>query len=170
MGLFAQRGMNWLVAGALCAAPLSSLPSPRDYYQGVSPDERKQIRFIVDTLANSNLASICFHQNDLNAAGDRIGNMHPFRFLEVLLADPHVRKGVLKIRQRSLIWPKFYEGIRGSLSAEAHRHNLRTDHIEAFALSIHQDPHWMTPLISHQQWEHLVEGLLERSQLGINVR
>ncbi len=142
-------------------------PTHRDYERGISADERKQIRFIVDTLANNNLASIWFAQDDLNAAGDRISHMHPFRFLECLFADPQVRKGVLKIRQRRLVWSNFYEGIRGSLSAEAHRHNLQAEHIAAFAHSIHQDPHWMTSLIAHHQWEQFVEELFERSSHSI---
>lgn len=131
----------------------------RDYFRGITSEERQHIHYIVETLAHHNLANIWLHQNDLTTAGDHLASMHPFRFLEVLLADHHVRAGVLKIKDRSLVWPNFYEGIRGSLQIEFQRHNLTAEQVHDFSHRIHQDPTWVMSMISQQRWDQLVEGL-----------
>jgi hypothetical protein len=149
-----------VAAGSLCG-PLQGaghIPA-RDYFRGVHPDERHHIQFIVEILAHKNLASIWMHQSDLNAAGDRLAAMHPFRFLEVLLADPHVCAGVLKIRDRGMVWPSFYDGIRGSLQLEAGRHNLTTEQIHDFAHRVHTDADWVSQMVHRRSWEQLVDGL-----------
>ena len=160
------RQTGW-VMGLILAMTLASTAEassmkhpPRDYFRGVAEAERHHIQYIVDILANKNLASIWMHQKDLNAAGDHLASMHPFRFLEVLLGDPKIRAGVVKIRERSMVWPNFFEGIRGSLQHESARHNLTEEQIRDFARTVHSDSAWVHQMIVHHRWKELVEGLL----------
>jgi hypothetical protein len=160
-----KRKMGWrwglilaLVWGCVANATGVKHP-PRDYFRGVAETERRNIHYIVDVLAHKNLASIWMHQNDLNAAGDQLASMHPFRFLEVLLVDPKVKSGVVKIRDRSMVWPNFYEGIRGSLQHESARHNLTEEQVQDFARTVHADVGWVHQMILHHRWKDLVEGL-----------
>lgn len=146
---------TWACVGEAAAAK----HPPRDYFRGVAELERQHIHYIVEILAHKNLASIWMHQKDLNAAGDQLASMHPFRFLEVLLVDPKIKSGVVKIRDRSMVWPNFFEGIRGSLQHESVRHNLTDEQIHDFARTIHTDAGWVHQMVVSHRWKDLVEGL-----------
>jgi hypothetical protein len=133
---------------------------PRAYYKDITSEEKNDIRFIVNSLANKSLISLAVYKSDLEAAGDRIDHIHPLRFLMTIFSDEELKVGVRNIRGRGWIWNHFISGLKESLSTETNIDNMKTDFIEHFSQTLKINSSTLVPLIWRQDWDHFIDTLI----------
>ncbi|WP_068470982.1 hypothetical protein [Candidatus Protochlamydia phocaeensis] len=134
----------------------------RNYSQPVSKQEKKDIAYIVNTLAKESLISIANAKSSLKKAGERIDHVHPLRFLMTIFTDEELKAGVHAIRGRtSWIADEFFSGIVGSLSEEASKQNLKPEFIQDFAGQVNISTALILPPIQQARWKDFVNVLID---------
>lgn len=134
----------------------------RDYAASVSKQEKKDLAYIITTLANDSLLSIGTSKSSLKKAGDRIDHLHPFRFLSTVFNDEELKAGVHAIRDRGgWTWEGFIDGVTGSLKDEAARDNL-LQFAPDFAQKINIDLSLIMPSLERGKWSEFVNLLIDK--------
>ena len=140
----------------------SKKPVWRDYSVSVTKQEKKDMAYIITTLANDNLISVGVSKSSLKKAGDRIDHLHPFRFLITVFADEELKAGIHAIRDRGgWIWEGFIDGLTGSIEQEAAGGNLlqfTTD----FAKKVKIQPSLIQPSLEKGKWSEFVDVLIDK--------
>ncbi len=134
----------------------------RDYYAGVSKQEKKDIGYIVTTLAKESLVSLASSKSSLKKAGDRIEKVHPLNFLMVIFTDEELKAGIHAIRGRtSWIWDEFMGGVNSSMKEESSKDNLKLEFVKDFAQKVGIQLPLILPSIQGARWEELVNILID---------
>lgn len=133
---------------------------PRVYEIELNQKERKDIRFILTTLANNSLPSIWQQKGALERAGDRIDHVHPLRFIMAVFTDEELKVAMHNIKGRSWVWNEFFQGMCESLSTEMNNKNLKQDYINDFSKIVGIDPTLITAAIYDQRWSDFVDILI----------
>lgn len=133
---------------------------PRNYYAPITSEEKKDISFILKTLANSSLAKIGKNKSALKKAGDRIDHLHPFKFLETVFTDEELKVCIRNIEGKSWVWSEFRDGIVSSLGKESDAGNLKPEYIQNMASLIKIDVNAITPTIDNKDWSKLLTDLI----------
>jgi hypothetical protein len=134
--------------------------APRNYFAAVTAQERKDITYILRTLANNSLAKIVKEKSGLKKAGDRIDSLHPFKFMETIFTDEELKVCVRVIEGKNWVWSDFLNGITSSLSKESAIDNLKPEHIQSFASTLNVDINLILPAIQDKNWSKLVYDLI----------
>lgn len=136
----------------------------RNYDAPVTNAEKKDIRYIVQSLADKSLFSLLRHKGSLEAAGDRINQVHPLRFLMCIFTDPELKRGVKDIYKRGgWVWSDFIGGLNSSLEEESYRNNLRDDQVNDFAKVVGVNPNLIFPAIRKRHWTEFVVILIKKT-------
>jgi hypothetical protein len=133
---------------------------PRNYHIAVTDIEKKDIRYIVTTLANKNLIDIYIAKPDLEAAGERIDHIHPLRFLMTIFTDEELKVGVRNIRGKGWVWHHFLGGLKDCLGTETQIGNMKDEYIFNFAQIVKIDTKIIVPTITQQKWDDFVDLLI----------
>lgn len=132
----------------------------RDYYSPISVQERKNISYVVRTIAKSNTIELAWHALALNRTREKLDHMHPFKFIECIFADEALRKFVIPIKEKGGIgYRKFVGGMTSSLTKEAAVNNVKP-YVDDFAAVLHIDPQLIRPAIHRQRWDDLLHILI----------
>jgi len=137
-----------------CKAP------PRNYNVPLSSQEKKDLTFILKTLANNSLVKIAKEKSNLKKAGDRIDNLHPFKFLEAVFTDEELKVCIRNIEGKSWVWTEFRDGLTSSLAKEAAAGNLKPEYIQSLAQTLNIDINSILPTIQDKNWSKLVTDLI----------
>lgn len=140
------------------------LGRPRSYHNELTHTEKKDLHYLITSLANDSLISIAIHRSNLEHAGDRIEHLHPLRFLLTVFADEELKVGLRNIRSRGWIWGDFLGGLKQSLITEASIGNIQKEHIQDFAAKLELDPQYLLPAIDRHQWDEFIEILITKVQ------
>ncbi len=133
----------------------------RDYSVTVTKQEKKDISYIIKTLAYDSLISIGTSKSSLKAAGDRINLVHPFRFLMTVFTDEELKAGIRAIRDRGgWVWSGFIDGIVESLGEESAKGNLLS-FVDDFAGRLHLSEESITLKLQQKDWSGLVNFLID---------
>lgn len=134
----------------------------RDYNAPVTKSEKKDIHYIITTLARDSLISIGTSESSLKKAGKRINHIHPLRFLIIAFSDEELKAGVHGIRDRtSWISNGFFDGIGKSFSEEKAKQNLKPEFIKDFANILQVDINAITPFIQQSKWKDFINFLID---------
>lgn len=133
---------------------------PRNYYAPISSQEKKDLAFILRTMANNSLIKIAKEKSNLKKAGERIENLHPFKFLEAIFTDEELKVCLRNIEGKSWVWSEFRDGIIGSLCKESAVDNLKLEYIQSFANLIKIDANAIVSTILDKNWSKLVSDLI----------
>jgi len=136
------------------------LGHPRDYNATLTQVEIDSISYIVNTLAFRSLVSILKCKGELEAAGDRVDQVHPLRFLEVIFTSEQLKAGIRSIRGRGWIWGDFLAGFKNSLATESQIGNMTKAQINDFAAKVGINPNIITPSIEARNWDQLMDSLI----------
>jgi hypothetical protein len=137
--------------------------SGRNYSAPVSKSEKKDITYIVTTLARDSLVSVGLATSSLNKAGDRINNVHPLKFLMTIFADEELKACAHGIRDRGgFIWQGFLDGVIKGSSEETAKKNMKVEFIEDFAKKVKIDPALIIEPIQQSRWKDFVNLLLDK--------
>lgn len=141
--------------------PPAAMLSTRDYQRRTSREEKKDITYIVKTLAYDSLVQVGCAKASLKEAGKRIQSVHPFQFLIVVFQDDELKVGFDIIRNRTWIGKKFFSGLKESLEEESGRDNL-LPFLDDFAKKIGLSPSRLRPLIQAKKWDSVIKLLIEQ--------
>lgn len=145
--------------GTIKASVCQKAP-PRNYYAAVSADEKKNLTYILRTLANNSLAKIAKEKSSLKRAGDRIENLHPFKFLETVFTDEELKVCIRALEGKSWVWSEFRDGITKSLADESAAGNIKPEHIQSLADTIKIDVNQIASTIHEKKWTKLLTDLI----------
>lgn len=130
----------------------------RDYSIPVTKDEKKNISYIVTTLANKSLVKILSLKSSLEKAGDKLQLVHPLRFLMCIFTDEELKVCVHNIMGRSWVWKDFMKSLNDSLEEENKKGNV-TDFVMDFSHKVGIDFGLIYPLAQERRWEDFVKML-----------
>lgn len=147
------------VGSCKAAKPITN--TYRNYYQPLSKQDRSQIAYIVRTCANKPTPTLLFYKSALEKAGATLDHLHPFRFLEAIFTDDELIVGVRVIRKKDWVWGDFFGGLKGSLTEESARDNVKLEHIIDFSQKLRIDPNLIIPALNNKQWSEFADILIE---------
>lgn len=130
--------------------PFSLLP--------ITSDEKRKIFQIVHTLGTTLPVFLWPQQSTLEQLGREIEHVHPFRFLEYILLHTTLRTDLDTVRNSSLLWPRFLEGLANKLNRE--RQGL-PDNMPGFARSLQVPPANLEPFLRSGNWEAMTFYLID---------
>ncbi len=131
----------------------------RNYGAMVSPSEKENIRFIIRSLAKHNWSQLAKEESSLKKAGDKINHIHPLRFLQCVFTDEELKVGLFVIRNKSLVWSQYYDGLKKSLNDESDLNNL-LQFAPDFANNIGVNLNVVMPYVQTRQWSGLIDVLI----------
>lgn len=133
----------------------------RKYQLPVSESEKKDITFILKTLAQKSLASLWSYKSQLEYAGDRIDHLHPLRFLECIFTDNELKVYIYNIKKRGgWVWSEFIKGFKDSLQEESDIGNLKDEFLKDFVKKIGVELSLVYGVAQQQKWEDFVKTLI----------
>lgn len=133
----------------------------RDYWQPLTPANKKDLAFIVKTLAYKPLTKIWKYKGSLEYAGSRLENLHPLNFLYGIFGDEELKVGIRNVRKRGWVWSDFFSGIKRSMTEESAKQNLTEEQVRDFAEKLSIDQEWLFPHIANSDWLGLVDTLIQ---------
>ncbi len=145
---------KWIIFALLWTIPLFSAEGKRDYFTQLTPQEAKDIQFIVTTLGNTSAVGLLFKKSALEKAGDRIGQVHPLRFFGYVMSHPQLKASFANIK--GMAWNNFEDGMVGSLKKADSRNNLNAEMVNDFARQSHLDASTVQGFVKHKQWKQLI--------------
>lgn len=137
-----------------------SQKGPRNFANPVSPAEKESIRYILTSLAKYNWIQLAKEESSLKKTGDKIDHIHPFRFLECVFTDEELKAALHAVRNKSLVWGNYYDGMRDSLSDESDANNL-VQFVPDFANRVGVNINDILPLVQSRQWSVFINYLID---------
>ena len=134
----------------------------RNYNVPVTPQEKKDLSYILNTLARNSWASILGSKPALDKAGDRIDHLHPLRFLMTIFTDEELKADISAVKSKKIIWKKFFSGLEESLKQESQRNNMRPEYITDFANTVGINVNLINPSIKDKNWKEFVNILIDK--------
>lgn len=137
---------------------------PRNFDASVTSKEKKDIAYIVSTLAEKSLFSLLGYKSSLEEAGDRVNHVHPLRFLMCIFTDSHLKNDMKDLQKRGgWVWGDFMGGLSNSLSEEHKRNNVTDEQVKNFAKAVGVDPSHLLPSVHKKKWSDFVGALIKQS-------
>lgn len=134
---------------------------PRDFWTPLTSNEKKDITYILRTLANQTLLKINSNKTELKNAGIRIEHLHPLRFLTFVFSNDELIVCMRNLQGRTWVWSEFLEGVINSLKNEHTLGNVLDEHARELVTQAHvPDPNVIYSLINNQNWGSLINTLI----------
>jgi hypothetical protein len=133
----------------------------RDYYVPLTPENQKDIGYIVNTLGMASLGKIGKAKSSLKKAGDRIDHIHPLRFLMRIFTDEEMKVSIHAMQSRGWVWDEFYGGLKKSLEEESFRGNMRVEMIADFSIQVGLPFDMIYPVTAERHWKQLIDLLVQ---------
>lgn len=146
---------KWVILALLFALPLFADGEKRNYFAKLTPQEAKDIQYIVSTLGNTSQVGLLFKKKSLEQAGDRLGQVHPLRFFGYVMSNQQLKASFASIH--GMAWRNFENGMAGSLQKAFQRNNLNQEIINDFAKSSHLDSKRIEGFVKNKQWKKLID-------------
>ncbi len=134
------------------AAQSPKRQTPRDFYQYISDQEKHDLYYLLNVLANDSLIKINNSKNALKRVANRLDHLHPMQILTASINDPTLLSFLHKIRKRSFLWGDLADMFTNALNQE-HSFNNILPHADEFANSIGLDPLYILPALHETDWE-----------------
>ena len=118
---------------------------------------------IISTMSENGKLSLLLKQSHLKELGAQINHLHPFKFLEVIFTNDHLKTCMPSIFDDYFKRNGFMEGLGPSLTNEADKGKL-DQHVIHFAKEVNVSPEALQPYVTARDWENLVRYLIVHSQ------
>lgn len=134
----------------------------RSYEHLPTTQDKSDIRYIVENLSRQSPVWIGLHVAALKRAGDRIEEVHPMRFVEVIFTDESMKVAIRNLRSRGgRYWSEFMSGLRRSFAEERSRGNVHSGHVAELAKAVGIHPDIIQHAVMTGQWDNVVVLLIE---------
>lgn len=128
--------------------------APRDYSAKLSETEKKDISYIITTLANSSYMSLAFKEGSLKQAGNRIENVHPLKLLQYIFSDPKLKKSVKRVQGTP--WRRFVSDTARSLDKEAQLGNMKESYLKEYSDAVGVNEGLLNSSVQNNNWEEFI--------------
>lgn len=145
-----------------CGAYYRGPKTGREYWREVTSEEKKELRYIITTLAKSGWLDLLSKKDSMERAGDKIDHLHPLRFLMAIFTDEEMKDCVHAIRDRTLVWSEFIDPTCKTLEEEANHDNVKKEFVKDFAKRVKVDANLLIPMAQARQWNEIVDTLLKK--------
>ena len=129
-------------------------PGASDYYAPMTEQDKRDISYIIMTLANKSQISLLFEKGSLDQAGNRVGHVHPLIFLAYVFSDDQLRHAVTKIRGTP--WNRFAGEMGQSLADEARLDNIKKEYLADYAKKTGVPESKILPAAENGQWVEFI--------------
>jgi len=141
--------------------PMKTHQGYRKYYTTLTKSEKKDIKFILKTLAKKSLIQLLKYKSQLEYAGDRIDQVHPLVFLSFIFSDEELKAYIHAIKKRGgWVWAEFMEGLKESLKDESDIQNVTDKMLQHFSAQVGINVGIIQEPIRNYQWEEFVRLLI----------
>lgn len=156
------NGLQWNLIVSHAGLTVRAKSNARDYHASVTREQKKDITFIVTTLAWENAVDVWTRESDLKVAGDRIDLIHPLNFLYVVFSDDKLTAGISAIKDRKVptLKTKFFKGLTNTLKEEANRENL-LQFVGDFANRLDINKKKIYPYLEEGRYDDFIDKLIE---------
>lgn len=132
----------------------------RDYSHAATQEEKKDIAFIVKTLANKPLTKLYRYKSSLEYAGARVDHIHPLQFLLCVFLDDELLVALHNLRKRGWVWGEFFHGFKGSLEQEARLDNMHEEILLDFCGTLQIGLQLIHETIMDEKWQDFIDLLI----------
>jgi hypothetical protein len=128
--------------------------------------EAKMIYQIIDTVGNLGLIDLYKKENEITDLGVKVQHVHPFKFLEVVLTNPHLKQSMTLLEGSYFKWRGFFDGsgksagFTAKCEREVGRDNL-DPYIVGFCQAVKANPEQVRYFVEKKEWEKLVRFLIK---------
>jgi len=134
--------------------------APRNYDLALTEQNKTDIAFIVNSLANSSLIKLGIIKSKLEDAGDRLDPVHTLQFIACIFSNEELKASMQNLEKSSYVWKKFIKGLSDSLTEDDALNNVLV-HAQDFANKVGIDVNLVLSSIKAGQWESLVKVLIQ---------
>ncbi|HEX4839897.1 MAG TPA: hypothetical protein VFU89_05600 [Rhabdochlamydiaceae bacterium] len=134
----------------------------------LTDEEAKIIYQIVDALGSWNVLKLFKKEDELSALGNKVQHVHPFKFFEIVLNNPHLKQAMISIEDGAfnLKWRGFFDGTSQSpgFSAKCEREYANDNlapYIVGFCQAVKANPEQVRFFIEKKEWEKFVRFLIK---------
>lgn len=148
----------------------SSADIARELYNKLplTEEEGRIIYQIIDSVGEWGMAKLWKREDEINALGNKVQHVHPFKFLEVVLTSPRLKQWMVEIEDGlfSLKWRGFFDGTSASagFTAKCEREFARDNlapYIVGFCQTVKANPEQVRHFVEKKEWEKLVRFLIK---------
>lgn len=136
----------------LLPASSAATVDDRDFYHELSSSEKKDLSYLIHTLAEKSLPALFFCRSNLEKAGNRLDHLHPLRFISAIYTDPKLLTAVRTVSKRSMVWPEWVSGMAESFVSAHKGDNMHVDIQIAFCEELGIAYETLQPYFSKQDW------------------
>jgi hypothetical protein len=154
-----EVSLSYMMGLPVVAVNKASKKGGRNYGSPVTSAEKKEIRYIITSLAKYNWIQLAKEESSLKKAGDKINNVHPFRFLQCIFTDEELKSAIYVVRNKSLVWSDYFNGLKKSMNEEFDVNNL-IQFTPDFANNVGVNVNSILPSVQSRQWAALVDTLI----------
>lgn len=158
--------MHIAANNAIMVKAVSKGHQGRNYNTPPTAQDKIDIAYIINTMANTNLLKIGSMESSLQKAGGRIDRVHPLQFLTYVFTEEELKVSMRNLQGRSFVWKGFLRGKDGksgivdTLQYEDGLGNV-APHAKHFANAIGIDVNLILPLMQNGKWEKFIDKLIE---------
>jgi hypothetical protein len=148
-------------------ADIGSAQGQTSYNQlSLTDAEAKMIYQIIDSLGNLGLAKLYFKEDEMTMLGNKVQHVHPLKFLETVLTNPHLKQSMVQVEDSYFKWRGFLNGSSNApgFVARCNReadHNNFAPYIRGFCQVVKAHPEQVRAFIERREWEKLVRFLIK---------
>ncbi len=135
---------------------------PRDYERPVTVEEKRDVAFIINTLGNASLFDLPRLRPQLDEAGVRVEHLHPLKFLTTIFSDEEIKRSMVLMSQRLLVYNRFMRNLKDNLNHEAKNENITIVQVRDFTKKVGVPITAVKPHFQKRDWIEFVEVLIKR--------
>ncbi|OJU80493.1 MAG: hypothetical protein BGO10_06245 [Chlamydia sp. 32-24] len=153
--------LDVLVKGPEVTAAAVKTGSPRNYYGPINEEDKKNLSFILNTLAKENLLKIAKKKSSLTSAGKKIAHLHPLKFLYIVFTDEELKSDINALQNKGWVWNDFKESIVESFAKEKKLGNLKEEYLVDFSSAVNVDPNLFMNSYVNGRWEEMLNSMIQ---------
>lgn len=123
-------------------------------------EQKAYIYEIVSAMGEKGKLSLLFQQDHLKELGERVNDVHPLKFLEVVFTNPYLKNCMMVVWNDRFKRNGFLEGLIPSIAREIEKGKFQI-YIPDFAKEIGVNPEHLQGFIVTQDWENFIAFLIQ---------
>ncbi|WP_194843674.1 hypothetical protein [Candidatus Clavichlamydia salmonicola] len=136
----------------------NSYSTRAQYAKQLSATVKADLTYILNLCAKGSLGTLSKAEGELKQALSNLKTAHPLRVLLTVFKEEALKKDLLKIRDRTMVWNVLTKKMKENFSKDA---NFSDSDIKSFASSMGVKAENIVSLLSKQRWADLIATLLD---------
>lgn len=138
---------------------VSSPPNFKDL--SCTKEQKTHIHEIISTLGTQGKMSLLWQQSHLRELGDKIKDVHPLKFIAIIITDPYLKNCIGAVWQDYFKRNGFLEDLIPSINREMEKGKFQI-YIPNFAQEVGVNPDHLQKFIVTKDWENFIALLTQK--------